>query len=735
MKSLLNYREIQNTIEEFQVFSGNNRYPSPAHLLHYILGHDSAIHFDDICRHFGHSENDDIPSIRERLDLLETVGLLVQNRKDEFLIPSSHVLADALVSVNLDGEGSVIIPAQNNKVISLTKAQLRRVIHGDRVICLLITQKRKNLLQAHVLGVLNRSVNSVVGKLKVDSGGCRIIVQPLSKRFPNYVAIKYELQNTALINGDIVKVVFTSVPFAKGRFSGKVVEILGQQMDPNLRTIMVLNKFDIPYLWPQDVINESSSIQSNQKTPTIGATRKDLRDIPFITIDGCDARDFDDAVYCSEESYGWRLVVAIADVSHYVKTGSALDLEAYRRGTSVYFPDRVVPMFPEVLSNVVCSLNPHEERNSLVCDIRIDHHGQISEYEFYQAVIKSHARMTYEAVEAFLSSHEDKNMIKSDQLEISINNLKSVTTILESNRIDNGSITFEFPVSRIDVDQEGQIKTIVATERLHSHKIIEECMLVANRCAAEFIHCRYRNRALYRVHSGPSPEDIIVLRQHLQAFGVFLEGGKKPNPTDFQKLLGSVIDSSGLRDAVQILLLQCMGRAFYASELSDHFALGFTHYTHFTSPIRRYGDLVIHRLIKSQIKLPGYKKAFSSCMSLDETSSQCSMAERRADAAVYDAIAWYKALYMLQRIGKRFSGVVTGVKDFGLFIRLDELLIDGLAHISRLGPDYYRFDGTSQTLTGDISGEIFRLGDRVEVQVSDVDLTESRVNFSIDQNE
>ncbi len=691
------------------------------------------MHFEQICQHFGHIGNDDVVPMRERLNCLEKSGLLVRGQQDEYLIPSSCSLSEAVVSVDLDGEGSVTIASENHRVVALTKAQLRRVIHGDQVLCLLIAQKQKNHVQVHVLGVLDRPVNSVVGELKIDPRGRRTFVQPLNKRFPNYVLIQYKNDGTAK-DGDIVKVAFRSVPFAKGRLSGEIIEILGQQMNPKLRTMMVLNKYDIPSLWPEPVINESRAIHSDSKPPAPDKYRKDLRTVPFITIDGSDARDFDDAVYCSEESYGWRLIVAIADVSHYVQTGSALDHEAYQRGTSVYFPDRVVPMLPEVLSNGVCSLNPDEERNVLVCDMQLDRQSQISEYKFYQAVIKSQARMTYEAVEALLYPNGNKNTAKDDHLTISINNLKSVATGLESNRMDKGSITFEFPESQINLDGDGQVRSIEARERLHSHKIIEECMLAANRHAAEFIHHRYGNRALYRVHPGPSPEDILTLRQHLQAFGVLLGGGKQPNPADFQNLLQDVMNNRGLFNAVQILLLHRMGRAIYVSELSDHFALGFTHYTHFTSPIRRYGDLVVHRLIKSLIRIPGYSKTLSSCMGLDETSNQCSMTERRADAAVYDAIAWFKALFMLQRIGMRFSGVVTGVKDFGLFIRLDEFLIDGLAHISRLGQDYYRFDETSQTLAGDSSGEVFRLGDRIEVQVLNVDLSESRVNFSICQN-
>ncbi|MCY4149889.1 MAG: ribonuclease R [Gammaproteobacteria bacterium] len=728
MKTLSNYREIDKTIQEFRDFSGDKRYPSPAHLLHYILMHDSTRRFKDICRYFGHAESDDSLPVRERLELLEKAGLLTLKQKDVYRIPSDHVFAEGVVAVDPKGEGSVMTSSEDHQnTVPLTRPQTRRVIDGDRVLCLLVSGKGGKSVQAHVLGVLNRTVNSVLGEFKIDARG-RTVVRPLNERIRKNVLVKRK-PKSSVKEGDIVKVALTAIPFSRGGLSGEIVEVIGNRMDPGLQTTMVLDKYGIPSLWPNDVTRETINIESGYQLPKPDEYRKDLRDIPFMTIDGSDARDFDDAVYCSEEEYGRRLIVAIADVSHYVQTGSALDREACQRGTSVYFPDRVVPMLPEALSNGICSLNPDEDRNALVCDMQIDHRNQVSEYGFYQAVIKSQARMTYEAVEAFTDGKSD--VINNEQLATSMNSLKSVAMGLESNRMDNGSIAFEFPEAHIDLDEDGQIRSIELKERLRSHKIIEECMLAANRCAAEFIHHRYGNRALYRIHPGPSPEDIAVLRQHLQSFGVLLEGGKQPSPSDFQKLLESVMNTRGLFDAVQMLLLHRMGRAVYVPELSDHFALGFAHYTHFTSPIRRYGDLVVHRLIKALIKIPGYSKTSSSCMDLDETSSQCSMTERRADAAVNDVIAWFKAAYMLHRIGERFPGLVTGVKEFGLFVRLDEIFADGLVHVSKVGQEYYIYDETTQTLHGDCTGEAFRLGDRVVVRVLNVDLSESRISLAI----
>ena len=732
MKPFSSYREIDNVVEEFRDFSVDKRYPSPAQLLHYILEHDSARLFGEICRYFGQVGNDGAIPIRRRLELLEAVGLVVKKRENEYWISPERVFAEGVVSVNPKGEGSVMTSSGNHPdTIRLNGSQTRRVMQGDRVLCLLVSGKRHKIKQTHVLGVLNRPVHSIVGEFIIDNRG-RPVVRPLNERIRNRVVVRHKRKGKVK-EGDIVKVALTSIPFARGGLSGEIVEVVGKNEDPGLPTMIALSKYDIPFVWPGDVIDESGNIESNCQPPAPDAYRTDLRDIPFITIDGSDARDFDDAVFCSEENYGWRLIVAIADVSHYVQAGSALDREACQRGTSVYFPDQVVPMLPEVLSNGICSLNPDEDRNTLVCDMQIDVHNQVSKYSFYQAVIKSQARMTYEEVEAFLHPDRDEDLIKNRQLASSINSLKSVAMGLESSRKDNGSITFDFPEARIDLDEDGQVRSIEARERLHSHKIIEECMLVTNRCAAEFIHHQYGSRALYRVHPGPTPEDIDALRQQLQSMGVLLEGGRQPGPSDFQKLLEGTINNEGLFNAVQILLLQRMGRAVYVPELSDHFALGFTHYTHFTSPIRRYGDLVVHRLIKTLIKIPGYSTAFPSSMGLDETSSQCSKTERRADAAVYDVIAWFKAAYMLHQIDKRFSGVVTGVKEFGLFVRLDEIYVDGLVHISKIGREYFIYDEASQTLSGRYTGETYGLGDRVVVRVLSVDLPESRISLAIHQ--
>lgn len=727
MESLMSDFDLEHTVELLRELSANNQLPAPALLLQYVMDSGSKTRIKDIGRHFAADNGSLLSGIRDRLDLLKEIGMLDSSDNDEYQIPKNLTLTEGVVAIASKDLGAVILEGKEGEH-PLTRKQMRRVVHGDRVLCMICRMKQSERIRVEIMGVLKRRVRSVVGEFRVLAK--RTLVIPLNDKIIRTVEVKPDQEN-AFRDGDVVKTVLTSPPFAPGGLSGKIIECLGKAADPKCRITMAMHQYDIPYGWSDDVQNEIEHCRVNDQPPTPDSWRKDLRDLPFITIDGPDAKDFDDAVYCCRDHSGWRLIVAIADVSDCVKTGSAMDREAYQRGTSIYFPDRVVPMLPEFLSNGICSLSPHQDRNSLVCDMHIDRRCRISDYVFYQAVIKSKARMTYEMVERFLERQDDANLAEDSWLVDRIRDLESVASGLESKRMANGSITFDFPEAQIDLTDDGQILSIGVRERLRAHKVIEECMLAANCCAAEFMNKKSGNGALYRVHPGPVGKDIMELRQDLRVLGIELEGGKQPMPADFQRLLKGIENNGQLFDAVQILLLQKMGRAVYSSQLADHFALGFSEYTHFTSPIRRYSDLVVHRLIKKLIGIPSYVEQSLSIMNLEQTSRQCSMTERRADAAVYAVIAWLKAMYMLRHIGKRFSGVVTGVKEFGLFIRLDELMVDGLAHVSKLGLDYFRFDEVKQTLCGEFSGDTYRLGERVEAAVLDVDLAESRVNFSL----
>ncbi|MXZ80555.1 MAG: ribonuclease R [Gammaproteobacteria bacterium] len=732
MKSVKRPIELEDIVDMFRELSADTGFPSPAQLLQYVMHHDSRTSLQEIGRHFGVEGEGALDEILRRLCTLEDTGLLESRKGDWYRVPEDVALKEGTVEGSPGGYGSVAIGTADDEAHRIGRSQMRRVLHGDRVLCLVDAGNGGRRMRIKVLGVLNRLQKSLAGEIRVVRGEAMMI--PLDSRFCHPVAVARDRHGKAS-EGDIVNAVLTSAPFAPGPVRARIVEVVGNLMVPGVRTTMALIRHEIPSCWPDDVLKEIDGDRALGESPSPGRDREDLRGLPFITIDGDDARDFDDAVYCSEIPSGWRLVVAIADVSHYVRTGSAIDRQAYARGTSVYFPDKVVPMLPEHLSNGICSLNPKEDRNCLICDISIDRDHEISGYRFYQAVMKSRARMTYDRVEELLNPQHRASSDEDEALLENLRNLESMATGLEASRMRRGSIAFELPESRIDLTEDGRIASIGMRERLRSHKIIEECMLAANRCAAGFLHLNQGDMALYRVHPGPSRDDVLALRRDLRTLGLALGGGAEPDPASYRTLLEQAEGEIQLFGAVQLLLLRSMGQALYTPVMSDHFALGFPAYTHFTSPIRRYGDLVVHRLIKQSLGLPGYRDLQPSVMSLEETCAQCSMTERRADAAVNEVIAWLKALYMLHRIGSRFSGTVTGVKEYGLFIRLDELFVDGLAHVSKLGYDYFVFDEDSQTLYGEHTNVLYRLGDRVKVEVLDVDLDESRVSFSLlDEN-
>lgn len=727
MKFVKRPLELEDIVDMFRELSADTALPSPARLLQYVMHHDSRTSLEEIGRHFG-VEEDALGRIRRRLSTLEDTGLLEFRQSGRCRVPESVTLKEGTIAGHPGGYGSVTFGAADDESHRIGRSQMRRVLHGDRVLCLVDADSGGRRVRIKVLGVLNRLQKFLAGEVRVVREGTMMI--PLDSRFCHPVAVFQDRRGKAN-EGDIVDAVLTSAPFAPGPVCARIVEVVGNLMVPGVRTTMALIRHEIPFHWPDDILQEIGDGQAPGEPPSPGRDREDLRDLPFMTIDGDDARDFDDAVYCSEIPSGWRLVVAIADVSHYVRTGSAIDRQACARGTSVYFPDKVVPMLPEHLSNGICSLNPREDRNCLVCDISIGRDHEVSGYRFYQAVMKSRARMTYDRVEELLDPQHCASPDEDGALLDNLRNLESIASGLEAGRMRQGSIAFELPESRIDLTEDGRIASIGVRERLRSHKIIEECMLAANRCAAEFLHLKRGDMAVYRVHPGPSRDDVLALRRDLQALGLALGGGAEPDPASFRALLDQAQGRVELFGAVQLLLLRSMGQALYTPVMSDHFALGFPAYTHFTSPIRRYGDLVVHRLIKHELGLPDYRDLQPSMTSLEEACAQCSMTERRADAAVNEVIAWLKALYMLHRIGNRFSGTVTGVKEYGLFIRLDELFVDGLAHVSKLGYDYFVFDEGSQTLCGEHTGVLYRLGDRVKVEVLDVDLDESRVSFSL----
>jgi ribonuclease R len=503
---------------------------------------------------------------------------------------------------------------------------------------------------------------------------------------------------------------------------GRIVEVLGNYADPGMEIEIALRKHDLPYEFPKEVEKQAKSI-----APTVSAEdwagREDIRKLPLVTIDGETARDFDDAVYCAPDKSGYRLVVAIADVSHYVKNGDELDREAIMRGNSVYFPRRVIPMLPEELSNGLCSLNPKVDRLCMVCDMHISASGNIERYRFYPSVMHSQARLTYTQVAAMLSEPDGELARSHKAMFPHLQHLYELFQKLLHARAKRGAIDFETVETQMIFTDQGKIERIIPVIRNDAHKLIEECMLAANVCAAGYLH-DHGHTVLYRIHEGPTPEKLEMLREFMKEFGLQLGGGDDPQAADYSKLLKRI---KGRPDTglLQMVMLRSLRQARYEPENVGHFGLGYEAYTHFTSPIRRYPDLLVHRAIKAVLNGKIYKPA----QKWSELGAHCSMTERRADDATRDVEAWLKCFYMRDHLGSVFPGSVSSVTSFGMFVSLDDLYVEGLVHISELGKDYYHFDATKHQLLGERTGQRYRLGDRVQVRVVKVDMESTKIDF------
>ncbi|MBS0389644.1 MAG: ribonuclease R [Proteobacteria bacterium] len=652
-----------------------------------------------------------------------------------------------------DGEPDIFIPPN----------EMRAVLHKDRVRVRIVRQDRRGRPEGRVVEIVERPPQPIIGRLLQESGVW--LVAPEDKRYGQDVLIPKGATGAAA-TGQVVVVELTEPPALFGQPVGRVVEVLGEVDDPGMEVEIAVRKYGVPHEFSEDCLALAKALPDKVRAQD-KRRRVDLTDIPLVTIDGDDARDFDDAVYCEPakigRTKGWRLLVAIADVSHYVETGNAIDVDAYDRATSVYFPRRVIPMLPEKLSNGLCSLNPHVERLCMVCDMLVTAKGEVQAYQFYPAVMLSHARFTYNEVAAVLANTRGPEAVKYQERVQDLLNLHDVYRALLAARQARGAVDFETTETQIVCDDNGRIDKIVPRVRTEAHRLIEEAMLAANVCSADFIEQAGRP-ALYRVHEGPTPEKQEILRSYLKAMGVGMTIGDEPQPQDFQAIAEATKDRP---DAQQIhtMLLRSMQQAIYTPINSGHFGLAFEAYTHFTSPIRRYPDLLVHRVIKSiltgtkymlpalptpgeaQFKLakrlasrvaePAIKPGRAGTASVRETQAweaaglHCSANERRADEASRDVEAWLKCQYMREHLGEEYSGMVSAVTSFGIFVTLDALYVEGLVHITELGGEYFKFDEARQELRGERTGIRYGIGARVRVQVSRVDLDGRKIDFRL----
>ncbi len=665
---------------------------------------------------------DERDNFNKRLNAMEREGQIMRNRKGALCLAEKiHAIAGT-VQGHPDGFG-FLVPDDKTKHpedLFLGPREMAQVMHGDRVMVRMAGLDRKGRPEGKIVEVLERGTKNLVGR--VIQGQGVTIVAAEDKRINQDILIPYHLDMGAK-PGQVVMVELTEQPSAHAHPMGKVVQILGNYADSGMEIEIALRKHKLPHQFSPAALSQAERIPKLVHADDYQG-RIDLREMALITIDGETARDFDDAVFAEKQGAGWRLVVAIADVSFYVKPDDALDKDAFERGNSVYFPRRVIPMLPEALSNGLCSLNPDVERLCMVCDMQIDAFGVVKQYKFYPSVMRSKARMTYTKVAEMLENPQGETAQEYAHVMPHVQNLYALFKLMLTQREKRGAIEFESIETMMMFDDNGKIERIVPVSRNDAHKLIEECMLAANVCAADFLKAR-EHAALYRIHEGPTPEKLEALRTFMGEVGFGVGGGEKPHAKDYSKLMQQIKDRPDAQ-LLQTVLLRSMQQAVYSPDNVGHFGLAYEAYAHFTSPIRRYPDLLIHRAIKAVVNGEKY-----NAKDWNTLGAHCSMTERRADDATRDVNNWLKCYFMQDKIGEVFEGTVAGVTSFGVFVALDGVYVEGLVHVAELGNDYFNYDKARHEMVGERTGARFRLGDRLTVKVARVDLETSKIDFTL----
>ncbi|KTC85078.1 Exoribonuclease R [Legionella brunensis] len=661
-----------------------------------------------------------------RLKAMVRDGQIMQDRRGRFCLLGRINLQRGTVQGHPEGFG-FFIPEDGGEDMILSAKEMQTVMHGDLVLAYQTGVDRRGRREGKVHEVLEHANQTVVGRFFTEHGVGFVI--PDNKRLTQDISVPLEFAATAK-NGQMVLAEIVAFPTKRNQAIGKVIHILGEHMAPGMEIEVAIFAHGIPAQWPDEVMAEVAKIPQHVSEEELKG-RTDLRSLPFVTIDGEDAKDFDDAVYCYQKPKGgYQLYVAIADVSHYVKVDSALDKEAAKRGNSVYFPGQVVPMLPEALSNGICSLNPHVDRLCMVAEMAISAEGKITRSRFYRAVFHSHARLTYTQVGQWLE--ENKIAAEYESLVPALESLNSLFNILLKARKSRGAIDFDTTETSIEFDENRKIKRVIPVIRNDAHRLIEECMLAANVATARFLE-RAEIPTLYRVHSLPDEDKINALRLFLGELGLRLGGGKKPHPKDFQKTMADIGERPE-RHLIETVMLRSLKQAQYVEENDGHFGLAYPAYTHFTSPIRRYPDLLIHRAIGHLVDNKQVSEFPYSEEEMNRFGKHCSSTERRADEATREVVSWLKCEYMQDKLGQVFQGTISAVTGFGIFVELDEIYVEGLVHVTSLRNDYYAFDAVKHRLVGERGGHVYRLGDKMSVMVARVDLDERKIDFEPAEN-
>jgi ribonuclease R len=693
----------------------------------------------------------------KRLAAMERDGQIRLDQRNHYQLTHPSNFVGGRVQGHRDGYG-FLVRDDGQDDLFLPTGEMQKVMHNDRVLARIVGYDRRGRPEGHIVEVTDRANKRVIGRLLNENGA--LIVAPEDKRIGHDILITQNTKKAKV--GQVVVVELTDFPSRHSQPLGRVVEVLGDIDDPGMEIEIAVRKYGVPHEFSQAALDDAAKLPDEVR-PTDIRHRVDLRDVPLVTIDGEDARDFDDAVYCEPitvgKGEGFRLIVAIADVSHYVHPKSGLDVDAIERSTSVYFPRRVIPMLPEKLSNGLCSLNPHVDRCVLVCDMVITARGEIKAYQFYPGVMHSSARLTYTEVAAVLKNTKGPEATRRAALLPQLQNLYGVYKSLFAARQKRGAIDFDTTETYIVCNAQGKIEQIIPRTRNDAHKLIEECMLAANVCAADFMK-RNKHPGLYRVHAGPTAEKLENLRTFLRGMGLTLGGGDSPHASDYAALMAHIRDRPDAQ-MLQTMLLRSMQQAVYSPENIGHFGLAYEAYAHFTSPIRRYPDLLTHRAIYAILQGRKYTPEAPHGVDLntalspraramqqaddekrgrtrsnnvaiwEELGLHCSANERRADEASRDVEAWLKCYFMRDKLGEEYGGMVSGVTSFGIFVQLDALFIEGLVHVTELGSDYFQYDEIKNELRGERTGIRYRLSDRVRVQVSRVDLDARKIDFRL----
>jgi ribonuclease R len=693
--------------------------PSRDQILEKLRERGTPMRADDLAAALGVSGAAECDAFAGRLAAMERDGQLMTNRKGELCVVAKLDLVTGTVQGHPDGYG-FLVPDEGGSDLFLSPKEMHKALHGDRATARQIGIDRRGRPEGAIVDVLARTNREIVGRLYEDRGIWFLVAE--NKRINQDILVPPDMRGNAK-PGQVVVAELIEQPSAHREPLAKVVQILGSYTDPGMEIEIALRKHDLPHAFSSEAKRQAARLPAEVRAGDRKG-RVDVTNLALVTIDGETAKDFDDAVYCERAGKGFRLVVAIADVSHYVHDGDALDRDARERGTSVYFPRRVIPMLPEELSNELCSLKGNVDRLCMVCDMAIDSDGNISEYRFYPAVMHSRARLTYNQVWDWLSQPSQAKSGVAKALLPHLQNLHALYERLSAARAKRGAIDFETIELELKFDTHGKIEAIVPVVRNEAHKLIEECMLAANVCTSEYLLAQ-KHPALFRVHEGPTPEKLAALREFLAGAGLSLSGGDQPTPADYARLLEKIRGRPDF-NLLQTVLLRSLQQAVYSPENVGHFGLSYDAYTHFTSPIRRYPDLLIHRCVKACLASQRYSPGAATWA---ELGVHCSLTERRADDATRDVENWLKCYYMQDRVGETFAGTISGVTHFGLFVTLDGLNIDGLVHVTELGNDYFHFDAIHHALVGERSGKTWRLADRITVKVARVDLEQTKIDF------